>query len=139
MIKVLFNDSCSICSKEIRHYKSLDNDINWIDINDLQLSTKLSGKSHEELIRRLHVIKDNMFDVPPLFKLIQEQSGTDWKEMYKVFNMGHRMEIYINEEHADDIKNISKEFGVDAKIIGRVEQNKGKKLTIKSPYGEYVY
>ena len=87
----------------------------------------------------VHVIKDNMFDVPPLFKLIQEQSGTDWKEMYKVFNMGHRMEIYINEEHADDIINISKEFGVDAKIIGRVEQNKGKKLTIKSPYGEYVY
>ena len=87
----------------------------------------------------VHVIKDNMFDVPPLFKLIQEQSGTDWKEMYKVFNMGHRMEIYINGEHADDIINISKEFGVDAKIIGRVEQNKGKKLTIKSPYGEFVY
>lgn len=87
----------------------------------------------------VHIIKDNMYDVPPLFKLIQEQSGTDWKEMYKVFNMGHRMEIYINEEHADDIINISKEFGVDAKIIGRVEQNKGKKLTIKSPYGEYVY
>lgn len=87
----------------------------------------------------VHVIKDNMFDVPPLFKLIQEQSGTDWKEMYKVFNMGHRMEIYINEEYAYDIINISKEFGVDAKIIGRVEQNKGKKLTIKSPYGEYVY
>ena len=87
----------------------------------------------------VHVIKDNMFDVPPLFKLIQEQSGTDWKEMYKVFNMGHRMEIYINEEYSDDIINISKEFGVDAKIIGRVEQNKGKKLTIKSPYGEYVY
>ena len=87
----------------------------------------------------VHVIKDNMFDVPPLFKLIQEQSGTDWKEMYKVFNMGHRMEIYIYEEYADQIINISKEFGVDAKIIGRVEKNKGKKLTIKSPYGEYVY
>jgi len=87
----------------------------------------------------VHVIKDNMFDVPPLFKLIQEQSGTDWKEMYKVFNMGHRMEIYINEEYADGIINISKEFGVEAKIIGRVEQNKGKKLSIKSPYGEYVY
>lgn len=90
-------------------------------------------------VEDVHVIKDNMFDVPPLFKLIQEQSGTNWKEMYKVFNMGHRMEIYINEEYADDIINISKEFGVDAKIIGRVEQNKGKKLTIKSPYGEYVY
>jgi len=90
-------------------------------------------------VENVHVIKDNMFDVPPLFKLIQEQSGTDWKEMYKVFNMGHRMEIYINEEYADDIINISKEFGVDAKIIGRVEQNIGKKLTIKSPYGDYVY
>ena len=87
----------------------------------------------------VHVIKDNMFDVPPLFKLIQEQSGTDWKEMYKVFNMGHRMEIYINEAHANDIINISKEFGVDARVIGRVEQNIGKKLTIKSPYGEFVY
>ena len=87
----------------------------------------------------VHIIKDNMFDIPPLFKLIQEQSGTDWKEMYKVFNMGHRMEIYVNEEHADDIINISKEFRVDAKIIGCVEQNKGKKLTIKSPYGEYIY
>lgn len=87
----------------------------------------------------VHVIKDNMFDVPPLFKLIQEQSGTDWKEMYKVFNMGHRMEIYINEAHANDIINISKEFGVDARIIGRVEQNIVKKLTIKSPYGEFVY
>ena len=87
----------------------------------------------------VHVIKDNMFDTPPLFKLIQEQSGTDWKEMYKVFNMGHRMEIYLKEEHAQEIINISKEFGVDAKIIGRVEKYKGKKLTIKSQYGEFVY
>ena len=87
----------------------------------------------------VHVIKDNLFDTPPLFKLIQEQSGTDWKEMYKVFNMGHRMEIYLKEEHAQDIINISKEFGVDAKIIGSVEKYSGKKLTIKSPYGEFVY
>ena len=87
----------------------------------------------------VHVIKDNMFDTPPLFKLIQEQSGTDWKEMYKVFNMGHRMEIYLKEEHAQDIINISKEFGVDAKIIGRVEKYQGKKLTIKSQYGEFIY
>ncbi len=87
----------------------------------------------------VHVIKDNMFATPPLFKLIQEQSGTDWKEMYKVFNMGHRMEIYLKEEHAQDIINISKEFGVDAKIIGRVEKHQGKKLTIKSQYGEFVY
>lgn len=87
----------------------------------------------------VHVIKDNMFDTPPLFKLIQEQSGTDWKEMYKVFNMGHRMEIYLKEEHAQDIINISKSFGVDAKIIGRVEKHQGKKLTIKSQYGEFIY
>jgi len=87
----------------------------------------------------VHVIKDNMFDTPPLFKLIQEQSGTDWKEMYKVFNMGHRMEIYLKEEQAQDIINISKEFGVAAKIIGRVEKHQGKKLTIKSQYGEFVY
>ena len=87
----------------------------------------------------VHVIKDNMFDTPPLFKLIQEQSGTDWKEMYKVFNMGHRMEIYLKEAHAQDIINISKEFGVDAKIIGRVEKYQGKKLTIKSQYGEFIY
>ena len=87
----------------------------------------------------VHVIKDNMFDTPPLFKLIQEQSGTDWKEMYKVFNMGHRMEIYLKEEHAQDIINISKEFGVDAKIIGKVEKHQGKKLTIKSQYGEFIY
>ena len=87
----------------------------------------------------VHVIKDHLFDTPPLFKLIQEQSATDWKEMYKVFNMGHRMEIYLKEEHAQDIINISKEFGVDAKIIGRVEKHEGKKLTIKSPYGEFVY
>ena len=87
----------------------------------------------------VHVIKDNMLDVPPLFELIQEQSATDWKEMYKVFNMGHRMEIYIDEQYAQNIIDISKSFGVDAQIIGRVEKHQGKKLTIKSPFGEFVY
>lgn len=87
----------------------------------------------------VHVIKDQMFDVPPLFELIQEQSGTDWKEMYKVFNMGHRMEIYIDEQYAQNIIDISKSFGVDGQIIGRVEKHQGKKLTIKSPFGEFVY
>jgi len=90
-------------------------------------------------VDNVHVIKDDLFDTPPLFTLIQEQSGTDWKEMYKVFNMGHRMEIYLDKEHAQDIINISKEFGVDAKIIGSVEKYQGKKLTIKSQYGEFVY
>ena len=87
----------------------------------------------------VHVIKDNMFDVPPLFELIQQQSKTDWKEMYKVFNMGHRMEIYLDASYAEEIIKISNGFGVDAKVIGRVEKHKGKKLTIKSPYGKFVY
>lgn len=90
-------------------------------------------------VEHVHVIKDNMFPIPPLFKLIQRESSTDWKEMYQVFNMGHRMEIYIEEEFAEQIINISKSFGVDAKIIGRVEPFSGKKLTIKSPHGEFTY
>lgn len=87
----------------------------------------------------LQIVKDNMFDVPPLFKMIQEQSDTDWKEMYKVFNMGHRMELYVPQEIADDIISISKSFSVDAQIVGRVEAHGEKKLTIKSKYGEFVY
>jgi phosphoribosylformylglycinamidine cyclo-ligase len=90
-------------------------------------------------VEHVHVIKDNMFPIPPLFKLIQRESSTDWKEMYQVFNMGHRMEIYLEEEFAEQIINISKSFGVDAKIIGRVEPFSGKKLTIKSPHGEFTY
>jgi phosphoribosylformylglycinamidine cyclo-ligase len=87
----------------------------------------------------VHIIKDNLFPTPTLFKTIQEESGTDWKEMYKVFNMGHRMEIYVPKEIAQDIIAISKSFNVDAQIIGRVKSNKGKKLTIKSAHGEFVY
>ena len=91
-------------------------------------------------VENLHIIKDNMFDVPPLFKLIQEESKTDWKEMYQVFNMGHRMEIYLPEEFAQQIINISKSFGVEAKIVGRVEaQENGKKLTINSSLGSFEY
>jgi len=93
----------------------------------------------------VHVIKDNMFTLPPLFKLIQEESGTSWEEMYKVFNMGHRMELYVPQEIAQDIIEISESFNVEAKIIGRVEDNssiengRSKQLTIKSEYGEFVY
>jgi phosphoribosylformylglycinamidine cyclo-ligase len=87
----------------------------------------------------VHVIKDNLFDVPPLFELIQKESGTDWKEMYKVFNMGHRMEIYLPEEFAEDIISISTSFNIDAQVVGRVEAYTGKKLTITSPYGEFEY
>ena len=90
-------------------------------------------------IDNVHVIKDNLFALPPVFRLIQEQSGTDWKEMYKVFNMGHRMELYVPEEIAQDIISISKSFNVDAQIIGRVEHFKGKKLTINSEFGTFTY
>lgn len=90
-------------------------------------------------VDNLHIVKDNMFPIPPLFKLIHEQSGTDWKEMYKVFNMGHRMEIYTDEETAKEIIAISNSFDVEAQIVGRVEASEEKKLTIKSEFGEFVY
>ncbi|WPZ11852.1 AIR synthase related protein [Roseivirga spongicola] len=90
-------------------------------------------------VNDVHIVKDNLFDIPPLFKLIQQESGTDWKEMYKVFNMGHRMEIYIDEKYANDIISISKSFNVDAKIIGRVEKLEETKLTIESSVGKHLY
>lgn len=90
-------------------------------------------------VDNVHIVKDNLFPIPPLFKLIQEESGTDWKEMYKVFNMGHRMEVYVSPEIADSIIEISKSFNIDAQIVGRVEANNGKKLTIDSPYGVFEY
>ncbi|MDD6777978.1 MAG: AIR synthase-related protein [Bacteroidales bacterium] len=86
-----------------------------------------------------HVIKDNLFPIPPLFKLIQEQSGTDWKEMYKVFNMGHRMEIYLAPEDAQAVIDIAASFGIEAQIVGRVEDAPANKLTITSPYGTFEY
>ena len=90
-------------------------------------------------VDNLHIVKDNMFSIPPLFKLIQEQSKTDWKEMYQVFNCGHRMEIYVSPAIAEDIIKISKSFNVDAKIVGRVEASDAKKLTIKSEFGVFEY
>jgi len=90
-------------------------------------------------INNLHIIKDNLFPVPPLFKLIQAESGTSWQEMYKVFNMGHRMELYVPEAIAADLISISKSFNVDAQIIGRVEAAEKKKVTVKSEFGEFVY
>ncbi|MGF6850568.1 phosphoribosylformylglycinamidine cyclo-ligase [Chitinophaga sp. W3I9] len=90
-------------------------------------------------IEKLHVIKDNLFPVPPLFSLIQEQSGTPWKEMYQVFNMGHRMELYVPEAIAADIISISKSFNIDAQIIGRVEAAEEKKVTVKAPAGTFEY
>jgi len=90
-------------------------------------------------IDNLHIIKDNLFPVPPLFQLIQEQSKTDWKEMYQVFNCGHRMELYVPEAIANAIIAISQSFGIDAQIIGRVEASDSKRLTIKSEYGVFDY
>ncbi len=90
-------------------------------------------------VDNVHVIKDNLFPVPPLFQLIQENSKTDWKEMYQVFNCGHRMEIYVPAEIAQDIIEISKSFNIDAQIVGRVEASDDKKLTIVSEYGTFEY
>ena len=90
-------------------------------------------------VENVHVIKDNLFPVPPLFKLIQENSKTDWKEMYQVFNCGHRMEVYVPAEVAQDIIEISKSFNIDAQIVGRVEKSDSKKLTITSEYGTFEY
>lgn len=90
-------------------------------------------------VNDVHVIKDNLFPIPPLFKMIQEESGTDWKEMYKVFNMGHRMEIYVPQEVAQEIITISQSFGIEARIIGRVEAMDGKQVTVRSEVGEFQY
>ncbi len=90
-------------------------------------------------VENLHIIKDNLFEVPPLFKLIQEQSKTNWKEMYQVFNCGHRMELYVPAEIAEDLIDISESFGVDAQIVGRVEKSESKKLSIKGPNGNFEY
>jgi phosphoribosylformylglycinamidine cyclo-ligase len=90
-------------------------------------------------VDNVHVIKDNLFPIPPLFKLIHEESGTSWSEMYKVFNMGHRLEVYLPEEFAQEVIAISESFGISAQIVGRVEASDTKKLTIKSEFGEFVY
>lgn len=90
-------------------------------------------------VKDCHVVKDNLFPIPPLFRLIHEQSGTDWREMYKVFNMGHRMEIYLNPEDAARVIEISETFGIEARIVGRVEAADTKKLTIESEYGTFEY
>ncbi len=90
-------------------------------------------------IDNLHIVKDNLFAIPPLFSVIQDQSGTAWKEMYKVFNMGHRFELYVDEQHAAEIISISKSFNIDAQIIGRVEAAEQKQVTIKSDMGTFQY
>lgn len=90
-------------------------------------------------VDQVRVVKDNLFPVPPLFRLIREQSGTDWAEMYKVFNMGHRLEIYLAPERADEVIAASKSFGIDAQVVGRVESGEKKELIIRSEFGEFIY
>lgn len=90
-------------------------------------------------IENLHVIKDNLFPVPPLFELIRKESGTSWEEMYKVFNMGHRMELYVPEGIAQDLIAISESFNIEARIVGRVEESDMKRVTIRSEFGEFIY
>lgn len=110
--------------------------------NDIHGMVHCSGGAQTKVLHfvdNVHVIKDNLFPVPPLFKLIQEQSGTDWKEMYQVFNSGHRMELYVSPDIANDIIEISKSFNVDAQIVGRVETSESKKLTITSEFGTFEY
>jgi phosphoribosylformylglycinamidine cyclo-ligase len=88
---------------------------------------------------KVHIVKDNLFPVPPLFKMIQEESKTPWQEMYKVFNMGHRMEFYTDESSAQEIMAIAKSFNCDARIVGRVEASEGNTLTIQTENGSYNY
>jgi len=110
--------------------------------NDIHGMVHCSGGAQTKVLHfvdNVHIIKDNMFDVPPLFKTIHEESGTDWKEMYKVFNMGHRYEIYLSPEKADHIIEIAKSFNIDAQIVGRVKAHEGKKLTIESEFGTFEY
>ncbi|MEX0291341.1 MAG: AIR synthase related protein [Flavobacteriaceae bacterium] len=112
------------------------------DARNIHGMVHCSGGAQTKILHfvdHLHIIKDDMFPIPPLFRLIQEQSGTNWQEMYQVFNCGHRMEIYANEAIAEDIIAISKSFEVDAKVIGRVEESTTKRLTIESPFGRFVY
>ena len=110
--------------------------------NEIHGMVHCSGGAQTKVLHfvdNVHVIKDNLFPVPPLFQLIQEQSKTDWKEMYQVFNCGHRMELYVPQELANDIIAISQSFGVEAQIVGRVEASEHKKLTIQSEYGKFEY
>ncbi|MDC6352455.1 AIR synthase-related protein [Zeaxanthinibacter sp. PT1] len=120
----------------------IKNILDRFDQRDIHGMIHCSGGAQTKILHfidALHIVKDNMFPVPPLFKLIQQQSGTDWKEMYQVFNCGHRMELYVNPDVADELMAISEKFGVAAQIVGRVESSPVKKLSIRSEYGNFTY
>jgi phosphoribosylformylglycinamidine cyclo-ligase len=135
-------DAGKLVLSPTRTYAPIINEVLKKYRKDINGMVHCSGGAQTKVLHfidNLHVIKDNMFPVPPLFKIIQEESKTDWQEMYKVFNMGHRYEIYTKPEIADDIIAISCNFGVDAQVIGRVEVSENKKLTIKSEFGNFFY
>ena len=116
--------------------------LNHFDSSSIHGMIHCSGGAQTKIlhfVENLHIIKDNLFQTPTLFEIIKKESGTDWREMYKVFNMGHRMELYVDPNVANSIIEISKSFGVDAKIIGKVEASDSKKLTIISDYGTFEY
>ena len=119
----------SLILKELRH--------------DIHGMIHCSGGAQTKILHFLNeglqVVKNNLFPIPPLFKLIQEQSQTDWEEMYKVFNMGHRMEIYLPKEHAQKVVDLSKTFNIDAQIVGHVEKSNSKSLQIESEFGKFNY
>lgn len=120
----------------------IKNLLKQLDPGDIHGMVHCSGGAQTKILHfidDLHIVKDRLFDVPPLFQLIQRESGTDWREMYQVFNCGHRMEIYLDERLADKVIENSENFGIEARIIGRVEGYQGKKLTIDGPYGTFVY
>jgi len=92
-----------------------------------------------KFVKDVHIVKDNLFELPPLFRLIQESSGTAWREMYQVFNMGHRMEIYLPARHADGVMAIAEKYGIEARILGKVKRGQGEKVTVKSPFGKFEF
>ena len=135
-------DAGKLVLSPTRTYAPIIKKILSIHRKDIHGMVHCSGGAQTKVLHfvdNVHVIKDNLFDTPPLFDLIQKESGTDLKEMYKVFNMGHRMELYVPETIANSIISISEKFNVEAKIVGRVEAAESKKLTITSDKGEFVY
>ena len=116
--------------------------LDTLDLKDIHGMVHCSGGAQTKILNfvdQLHVIKDNLFDCPPLFELIQKESGTKWKEMYEVFNMGHRMEIYLPESQAQKVIDIAESFKIEARVVGRVEASSEKKLTIQSIHGIFQY
>ena len=142
-IKDLGIDAGKLVLSPTRTYAPIISDILKQFRKDIHGMIHCSGGAQTKILHflqpGLRVIKDNLFPIPPLFELIQQQSGTQWDEMYKVFNMGHRMELYVPDEIAQNIIDISKYYNVDAQIIGRVEKSNKRELQIFSPYGKFIY